>query len=240
MRHAESGRPDVVLRHEPLAACSRARPSRGRPRGQNSAGRYSLISRLSSTLSSSAMPSWWRSSGMSAPPARRERSSGVASTSDVPAIRISPPVARAQADQQRRRARSVRCPPTPAMPNTSRSRTSKVMSSRSAPPVVDEPQALDLEHGLAGLRATGRSTRSVTSRPTIIRASGGLSVFAIVDRADDAPVAQHGAAVDEPEELVELVGDEDDRASLVGAASAGTRRARATRAASARRSARRG
>ena len=76
----------------------------------------------------------------------------------------------------------------------------------------------DLEHRRRRSRPAVLGNRSPTSRPTIRATISSTVVSAIAVGGDVGAVAHHGDGVAEGEHLVEAVGDEDQRATLVAQA----------------------
>ena len=163
---------------------------------------------LSATVKSPTSPSSIRSSGTWATPAVYTARGSFSKT--VPLMRTSP------WSTSRRpviASTSSLCPLpwTPAMATIS-----PACTVRSRPFTAGWPRSSRTTRsrssstGSAGLAGDLFTTRS-TSRPTIIVASSSRVVSAGSRRADDPAAAQDRDPVRDLEDLVELVGDEDDR-----------------------------
>ena len=103
----------------------------------------------------------------------------------------------------------------PARPTISPARTSKRhVATAGSPRSSRRGDARQRQQRLARRRASGFSTRSSTSRPTISRASERSVAPSVGHRVDLLAAPQDGHAVGDVEHLVELVRDEDDRRAL--------------------------
>ena len=195
--------------------CRRARPKLIIPRRENFVRRNSFISRLSSTLSSSATAVAVAVLRDHCSAQLRERL--VARGSRAAAVDLDLALAAGPASPSaRRRAPPGRYRATPAIPNTSPSRT-----VRSRPSSARFSRSSSAHEGRAPRAPArpGRTHRALHPQGHLA-ADHHLRERALVgvrrvDGADDASVAQHGAAVREAEQLVELVRDEDDRLAVV-------------------------